>query len=75
MNGKEIDFIMIYQYEIDFSVMYSDRITDIQSAIAPAQPLEIAKEKLITEVKRRIGNCEILISSADLQVSKDENIA
>lgn len=65
---------MIYQYEIDFAVMYSDRITDIQSATVPAQSLEIAKEKLITEVKRRIGNCEILISSADLQVPKDGNV-
>ncbi|PEA52441.1 hypothetical protein CON64_23685 [Bacillus pseudomycoides] len=66
---------MIYQYEIDFAVMYSNRITDIQSATVPAQSLEIAKEELIAEVKRRIGNCEILIFSADLQISEDQNIA
>lgn len=63
---------MIYQYEIDFSVMYSDRVTVIQSAIVPAHSLEMAKEKLITETQRRIGNCEISICSASLRVSEDE---
>ncbi|MFD0769516.1 hypothetical protein ACFQZ1_11850 [Bacillus sp. CGMCC 1.60114] len=63
---------MIYQYEIDFSVMYSDKVTTVQSATVPAQSLEFAKEKLKTEIKRRIGNCEVLICSANLQVSEDE---
>ncbi|MEH6891626.1 hypothetical protein V7024_18445 [Bacillus sp. JJ864] len=63
---------MIYQYEIDFSVIYSDRVTVVQSAIVPAHSLEFAKEKLITETQRRIGNCEILICSASLKVSEDE---
>ena len=66
------DWSMIYQYEIDFSVMYSDKITDVQSTKVPAHSLEIAKEKLMTEVKRRMGNCEVLICSASLQVPEDK---
>ena len=52
--------------------MYNDRVTTVQSATVPAQSLEFAKEKLKTEIKRRIGNCEISICSARLQVSEDE---
>lgn len=52
--------------------MYNDRVTTVQSATVPAQSLEFAKEKLKTEIKRRIGNCEISIRSASLQVSEDE---
>lgn len=63
---------MIYQYEFNYSVMYSDKLTVVQSAIVPARSLEMAKEKLISEIQRRIGNCEISICSASLQVSEDE---
>ncbi|MDC2867320.1 hypothetical protein [Bacillus sp. BP-3] len=63
---------MIYQYEIDFSVMYKDKVTTIQSTTVQANSLEFAKEKLETETKRRLGNCEILFHSASLQVSEDE---
>lgn len=52
--------------------MYSDKLTVVQSAIVPARSLEMAKEKLISEIQRRIGNCEISICSASLQVSEDE---
>ncbi len=40
--------------------MYSDKVTTVQSATIPPHFLEFAKEKLKTEVKRRIGNCEFL---------------
>lgn len=61
---------MIYQYEIDFSVKYHEKITDSQSAIIPAYSLEDAKGKLTAEVKRRLGDCEILMHSASLHVSE-----
>lgn len=63
---------MIYQYEIDFSVQYCDKTTDSHSTIISAGSLEDAKQKLKNEVARRMGNCEILICSASLQVSEDE---
>lgn len=52
--------------------MYSDKITAVHSATVPAHSLEFEKEKLETETKRRLGNCEILIHSTSLQVSQDE---
>ncbi|PEP47799.1 hypothetical protein [Bacillus pseudomycoides] len=63
---------MIYQYEIDFSVQYCNKVTGSHSTIISACSLEDAKEKLKEEVKRRMGNCEISICSASLQVSEDE---
>ncbi|WP_090948297.1 hypothetical protein [Bacillus sp. 71mf] len=53
-------------------MMYSDRVTTVQFTTVPAHSLEFAKEKLKTEIKRRIDNCEIMIHSASLQVSEDE---
>ncbi|PGA88454.1 hypothetical protein COL93_29210 [Bacillus toyonensis] len=46
---------LIHQYELNFSVMYSGKVTDSQSTIIPAQSLEEANEKLQSEVKRRLG--------------------
>ncbi|MGN7198316.1 hypothetical protein ACTHS9_30630 [Bacillus mycoides] len=66
---------MIHRYEIDFSVMYSDKVTALQSATIPACSLEEANEKLKTEVKRRLGDCDILIDSTSLCVSHDGRYA
>ncbi|KEK19371.1 hypothetical protein [Bacillus gaemokensis] len=63
---------MIHRYEIDFSVMYNGKVTALQSAIIPALSLEDANEKLTTEVKRRLGKCDIKIDSTSLCVSDDE---
>ncbi|PGM88478.1 hypothetical protein [Bacillus cereus] len=55
---------MIHQYELNFSVMYSGKVTDSQS-------LEEASEKLQSEVKRRLGKCSIKVISASLFVSEE----
>ncbi|WP_144597626.1 hypothetical protein [Bacillus cereus] len=62
---------MVHQYELNFSVMYSGKVTDTQSTIIPASLLEEANEKLLSEVKRRLGNCSIEINSKSLYVSED----
>lgn len=62
---------MIHQYELEFSVMYSGKVTDSQSTIIPAQSLEEASEKLQSEVKRRLGKCRIKINHASLCVSEE----
>ncbi|PFC16004.1 hypothetical protein [Bacillus cereus] len=62
---------MIHQYELNYSVMYSGKITDSQSTIIPAQTLEEANEKLQSEIKRRLGKCSIKVNSASLCVSED----
>ncbi|CUB59195.1 hypothetical protein BN2127_JRS10_04814 [Bacillus subtilis] len=62
---------MIYQYELNFSVMYSGKVTDSQSTIIPASSLEEANEKLESEVKRRLGKCSIKVYSASLFVSEE----
>jgi hypothetical protein len=63
---------MIHRYEINFSVMYDGKITDLQSAIIPA-PLcvEEANKKLQSEVKRRLGKCRVRIDHTSLLVSED----
>lgn len=75
-NGKRIygegsGETLIHRYEIDFSVMYSGKVTDLQSAIIPARSLEEAKEKLKSEVKRRVGKCTVTINTASLYVSEE----
>ncbi|KEK21172.1 hypothetical protein [Bacillus gaemokensis] len=62
---------MIHRYEIDFSVMYSNKETALQSATIPAHFLKDANEKLKTEVKRRFGDCKIVVTSTKLCVSYD----
>ena len=51
--------------------MYSSKVTDLQSAIIPARSLEEAKEKLKSEVKRRVGKCTVTINTASLYVSEE----
>ncbi|MBX0353667.1 hypothetical protein BK709_25715 [Bacillus thuringiensis serovar shandongiensis] len=62
---------MIYQYELNFSVMYSGEVSSSQSTVIPASSLEEANEKLLSEVKRRLGDCSIEINSKSLYVSED----
>ncbi|MEK4605542.1 MULTISPECIES: hypothetical protein [Bacillus] len=62
---------MIHQYELNFSVMYSGKVTDSQSTIISASSLEEANEKLQSEVKRRLGKCSIKVKAASLCVSED----
>ncbi|MBW3496719.1 hypothetical protein [Bacillus sp. FDAARGOS_1420] len=62
---------MIHRYEIEFSVMYGGKITDLQSTIIPARSLEEANEKLQSEVKRRLGACRVKIDTASLYSSED----
>jgi len=62
---------LIHQYELNFSVMYSGKVTDSQSTIIPASSLEEANEKLESEVKRRLGKCTIKVNTAGLCVSED----
>ncbi|PEM34739.1 hypothetical protein COF54_15190 [Bacillus toyonensis] len=66
---------MIHQYELNFSVMYSGKVTDSQSTIIPAQSLEEASQKLQLEVKRRLGKCSIKVNTASLCVSEDSRYA
>ncbi|MDA2396423.1 hypothetical protein PDN30_26155 [Bacillus cereus] len=63
---------MIHQYELNFSVMYSGKVTDSQSTIIPASSLEEANEKLESEVKRRLGKCSIKVNGVSLCVSEDK---
>ncbi|HHT7228555.1 TPA: hypothetical protein ACTZ5W_005953 [Bacillus cereus] len=62
---------MIHQYELNFSVMYSGKVTDSQSTIIPASSLEEANKKLESEVKRRLGKCRIKVNTDSLYVSED----
>ncbi|WP_243821283.1 hypothetical protein [Bacillus thuringiensis] len=62
---------MIHQYELNFSVMYSGKITDSKSTIIPARSLEEANEKLQSEVKRRLGKCSIKVNAASVCVSEE----
>ncbi|PEA83822.1 hypothetical protein [Bacillus pseudomycoides] len=66
---------MIHQYEIDFSVMYGGKVTDLQSVIIPAHSLEEAKEKLKLEGKRRFGTCNVKIDNVSLYVSENVRYA
>ncbi|MCU4734385.1 hypothetical protein CN341_23100 [Bacillus cereus] len=62
---------MIHQYELNFSVMYSGKVTGSQSTIIPASSLEEANEKLQSEVNRRFGKCHVKIGHTSLLVSED----
>ncbi|PEM42366.1 hypothetical protein COF80_32200 [Bacillus toyonensis] len=63
---------MIHRYEIIFSLMYNDKVTDLQSVTIPAGSLEYATEKLNKEIQRRFGYCEVLIYSTSLYVAENE---
>lgn len=63
--------ILIHQYELNFSVMYSGKVSSSQSTVIPASSLEEANEKLLSEVKRRLGDCSIEVNSKSLYVSED----
>jgi len=71
LRGKRSGEILIHQYELNFSVMYSGKVSSSQSTVIPASSLEEANEKLLSEVKRRLGDCSIEINSKSLYVSKD----
>ncbi|MCZ6943716.1 hypothetical protein EJ131_25035 [Bacillus mycoides] len=62
---------MIHRYEIEFSVMYGGKVTNLQSTIIPALSLEEAHAKLQSEVKRRLGTCCVKIDTASLCNSED----
>ncbi|MCQ6289171.1 hypothetical protein [Bacillus cereus] len=62
---------MIHRYEIDFSVMYDGKVTDLQLAIIPAPSVEEANMKLQSEVKRWLGKCRVRIDHTNLLVSED----
>ncbi|MGN4668100.1 hypothetical protein ACTFRP_20150 [Bacillus cereus group sp. MYBK234-1] len=71
IKGKKSGKTLLHQYELNFSVMYSGKVTDSQSTIIPASSLEEAKKKLQSEVKRRLGKCSINVNAAGLYVSED----
>ncbi|PGB67948.1 hypothetical protein [Bacillus toyonensis] len=62
---------MIHQYELNFSVMHSGKVSSSQSTVIPASSLEEVNEKLLSEVKRRLGDCSIEVNSKSLYVSED----
>ncbi|PFU19434.1 hypothetical protein [Bacillus cereus] len=72
IQEKRSGGIWIHQYELNFSVMYSGKVTDSQSTIIPASSLEEANEKLQSEVKWRLGKCSIKVNGVSLCVSEDE---
>lgn len=71
LREKRSGEILIHQYELNFSVMYSGKVSSSQSTVIPASSLEEANEKLLSEVKRRLGDCSIEINSKSLYVSED----
>lgn len=71
LREKRSGEILIHQYELNFSVMYSGKVSSSQSTVIPASSLEEANEKLLSEVKRRLGDCSIEINSKNLYVSED----
>lgn len=75
IQGERSGEKLIHQYELNFSVMYSGKVTDSQSTIIPASSLEEANEKLQSEVKRRLGKCSIKVNTASLCVSEDSQYA
>lgn len=75
IHEKRSGKILIHQYELNFSVMYSGKVTGSQSTIIPASSLEEANEKLHSEVKRRLGKCSIKVNAASLCVSEDSRYA
>ncbi|MFJ8119693.1 hypothetical protein [Bacillus mycoides] len=62
---------MIHRYEIEFSVRYGGKVTNLQSTIIPARSLEEATKKLQSEVKRRLGACRVEIDTVSLCSSED----
>ena len=75
IQGERSGEKLIHQYELNFSVMYSGKVTGSQSTIIPASSLEEANEKLQSEVKRRLGKCSIKVNTASLCVSEDSQYA
>lgn len=71
IHEKRSGEILIHQYELNFSVMYSGKVTGSQSTIIPARSLEEANEKLQSEVKRRLGKCRVKINHTSLLISED----
>lgn len=71
LREKRSGEILIHQYELNFSVMYSGKVSSSQSTVIPASSLEEANEKLLSEVKRRLGDCSIEVNSKSLYVSED----
>lgn len=63
---------MIYQYEIEFSIIYSHKITASHVATFSATSLTAAIEKLEKEVQRRLGHCNLIIHETRLYVPKEE---
>ncbi|XLP22362.1 hypothetical protein ACFMB7_28715 [Bacillus toyonensis] len=63
---------MIHRYELVFSVMYSDKVTALQSVTIPASSLEHATQKLNKEIQRRFGNCKVLICSTNIYVTENK---
>ncbi len=70
-GNKGSEETMIHRYEIEFSVMYGGKITNLQSIIIPASSLEEANEKLQSEIRRRLGTCRVKIATASLYSSED----
>jgi hypothetical protein len=62
---------MIHRYELEFSVMYGGKVTNLQFTIIPASSLEEANEKLQSEVRRRLGTCRVKIDNASVCSSED----
>ena len=75
VQEKRSGEILIHQYELNFSVMYSGKVTDSQSTIIPASSLEEANEKLQSEVKRRLGKCSIKVNTVSLCAFEDSRYA
>lgn len=63
---------MIHRYEIEFSIMYDGKVTNLQSTIIPASSLKKANEKLQSEIQRRLGKCSIKVNAAILCVAEDD---
>lgn len=70
-ENKGSEGTMIHRYEIEFSVMYGGKVSNLQSTIIPASSLEEANEKLQSEVRRRLGTCRVKIDTASVCSSED----
>lgn len=72
-ENKGSEETMIHRYEIEFSVMYGGKITNLQSTIIPASSLEEANEKLQSEVRRRLGTCRVKIDTTTSLCSSEDS--
>lgn len=57
---------MIYQYELSFTISYSDKTTDLQTVIVAASSLEESIQKLYSESVRRFGKCTLKLYNTSL---------